>query len=217
MTQSNRWMGSEMARAPRYSSSVSGFFIRACGNFSALVALGDADLAEILARGAVVLHVVAGDQREARIGPARAVGIDGVLGEAREGRQHAAEGIDLVGVAGDADHELGIAALHGPRRAAQRDDAAGAAQRHVVEPARARAEMLGQADRGVGADGEARQRQAVDVGALEARTLDHLAHRAADPPVSGVGRIAPVRDGDRCGDDDAVVGLPRALIARHLP
>ena len=36
MTQSNRWMGSEMARAPRYSSSVSGFFIRACGNFSAL-------------------------------------------------------------------------------------------------------------------------------------------------------------------------------------
>ena len=68
-------------------------------------------------------------------------------------------------------------------------------------------EMLGEADRGVGADGEARQRQAVDVGAAQAGTLDHLAHGAADPPVRGVGRIAPVRDGDRCGDDDAVVGL----------
>ena len=31
MTQSNRWMGSVMTRAPRYCSSVSGFFISACG------------------------------------------------------------------------------------------------------------------------------------------------------------------------------------------
>ena len=31
MTQSNRWMGSVMTRAPMYCSSVSGFFISACG------------------------------------------------------------------------------------------------------------------------------------------------------------------------------------------
>ena len=36
ITQSKRWIGSEMARADRYSSSVSGFFISACGKLSAL-------------------------------------------------------------------------------------------------------------------------------------------------------------------------------------
>ena len=64
-----------------------------------VVALGDAELAEVLARGAIAVHVVRGDQRERRVGAAGAVGIDGVLGEAREGRQRLAERIDVVGVA----------------------------------------------------------------------------------------------------------------------
>ena len=39
-------------------------------------------------------------------------------------------------------------------------------------------------------------------------TMFVLTHRTADPPVRRVGRVAPVRDGDRSGDDNAVVGLP---------
>jgi len=179
--------------------------------------LRHADLAEIRARGAVTLHVVARDQGKAGIGAAGAIGMNGVLREAREARQRPAEGIDVIGIAGNAEHELGIAALHRARGAAQADDSARTAERHGVEPARAETEMLGEADRRVGAKREAGDRKAIDIAAPEAGTRQHFAHRPADPPMRRVGGVAPVRDGDRHGRDDTVIGAaPRACrYARH--
>ncbi len=48
-----------------------------------VVALGDADAAEVLARRAVRVHVVRGDEGEDRVRPARAVRVAGVAGEVR--------------------------------------------------------------------------------------------------------------------------------------
>ena len=56
-----------------------------------VLALGDAEPAEILAPGAELLHVVVGQEREARIGPAGAVGVDRVVGELAEAGDGAAE------------------------------------------------------------------------------------------------------------------------------
>ena len=75
----------------------------------------------------------------------------------------------MIGVGGDAGDDLGVAGLHRPRRAPQRHDAARAAKRNVIEPARRQAEMLGQPDCGVRRDGEARYREAVDVRRAESR------------------------------------------------
>ena len=56
-----------------------------------VVALRDAELGEVLALGAIAVHVVLGDQRERRIGAAGAVRIDRILSKARERRQRLAE------------------------------------------------------------------------------------------------------------------------------
>src|SRR5580692_9217489 len=71
--------------------------------------------------------------------------------------------------------------------------------------------MLGEADRRVGTDREARERQPIDIGASQPRALDHLAHRAPDPPMRRVGRIAPIGNGDGRADDDAAIGLSSGL------
>ena len=212
MTQSNRWMGSEIGARREVLVERQRLLHQRMREVQRVGALGDADLAEILARGAVALHVVAGDQREARIGAARAVGIDGILGEAREGRRACARK-ESTWLVSPATQTTNSASPHCTARAARRRATTPLAPPNGTWSSQRgdKPEMLGEADRGVGADGEARQRQAVDVGAAQARLLDHLAHGAADPPVRGVGRIAPVRDGDRCGDDDAVVGLSPGL------
>ena len=141
------------------------------------------------------------------IGAAGAVRIDRVLREAGKGRQRLAERVDVIGVAGDAGDDVGVAGLHRPRRAAQRDDAARAAKRNVIEPARRQAEMLREPDRGVRPDGEARYRKAVDVVRSQAGAPCQRVQGAADPPLRAVGRIAPIRDGDRQAGDNPVVGL----------
>ena len=74
----------------------------------------------------------------------------------------------MVGVARDAGHDVGVARLHRARRAPQRHDAARAAEGHVVEPARREAEVLGEADRGVGREREARDGETVDLVLLAA-------------------------------------------------
>ncbi len=56
-----------------------------------ILALSDADLAEVLAFRAVSVHVVPRDQRKRRIGAAGAVRVDRVLSEAREVGQGLAE------------------------------------------------------------------------------------------------------------------------------
>ncbi len=58
---------------------------------------------------------------------------------------------------------VGIARLHGARGPAQGHDAAGAAERQMIEKTRAQAEMLGQADGGVGEQVKEETRKAVDV------------------------------------------------------
>lgn len=127
----------------------------------------------------------------------------------------------MVGVGGNAGDHVGVARLHGARGAAQPDDAAGAAERHVVEKARAQAEMLGQADRRVRPDREGRNGKAVDVGGLQPRLFAQRPQRTPDPPVRGMDRIALVGDGHWRGGDDALVVLPgsahavRFFIARR--
>ena len=112
-----------------------------------VVALRDAELAEVARLDAVLAHVIGGEQREAHVRPAGAERIDRVAREAAEVRQILPERVDVIGVARDARHDLGVARLHGARRAAQRHHAARAAHRDVIEPARREAEMLRQADR----------------------------------------------------------------------
>ena len=142
-------------------------------------ALRDAQLAEVLARRAVLLHVVRGEEGEARVGAAGAVGIDRVARELAEVGERQAEGIDVVGVAGDAGDDVRVARLHRARRAAQRHHAARAAQRDVVEPARREAEVLRQADGGIGREGEAGDGKAVDLVFVQSRSFQESLKRRA--------------------------------------
>ena len=125
--------------------------------------LGDAELAEVLAPRAVRAHVVVGEEREARVRPARSVRINRIARELAEARDGVPEGIDVIGVPREAGDDRGVAGLHCARGAPQRDHAARAAHRDVIQPARRQPEMLHQADRGVGEEQETRDGDAVDV------------------------------------------------------
>ena len=126
-----------------------------------------------------------------------------------EAAEHLPERLDMVGVGGDAGHDVGVARLHRARGAAQRHHARGAAGRNVVEPARTEAQMLGDADGGVGPEREAADREAVDPVLGDARALDQRVHRLADEPMRAVRRVAPVGHGHRNGDGDAFVRSAR--------
>src|SRR5690349_18781456 len=106
------------------------------GNRQRVVTLRDTKLAEIFPLGAVAVHVVLGDQRERGVGSARSIGIDRILGEARKRRQRLAKRIHVVGVAADTSDDLRVSSLYGSRGPTQRHDAAGAAERDVIKPAR---------------------------------------------------------------------------------
>ena len=192
MTQSKRRSGSAMSRAFRYSSSVSGFFISACGNFRRVGALRDTQFAEILARRAVSPHVIVGQEGKARIRAARAIGINRVAGKLAEGCQVQAERIGMVGVARQAGDGLGIARLHRPRRTAQRDDAAGAAHRNMVEPPQGEPEMLRQADRLSGASVKL-ETQSPSSGPCRDRSASKLGKCAGKKPVRATDRVARIR------------------------
>src|SRR5208283_1827100 len=94
-----------------------------------VVALRDADLAEVIARGAVGAHVVRGEEGEARVRPARAVREHGVAREYAEAAEALAKRIHVIRIRADARDDLGVAGLHRSKRASQRHDAAGAAER----------------------------------------------------------------------------------------
>ena len=112
-------------------------------------------------------------KREDRVRPARSVRIARVAREVREAAEHLAERLDVVGVGGDAGDDVGIARLHRARGAAQRHHARRAAGRDVVEPARREAQVLGDADGGVGREREAADTvEAVDLLLGDARALD---------------------------------------------
>ncbi len=181
-----------------------------------IVALRHADLAEILPLRSELVHVVPGDQRERGVGAAGAVGIDRILREARERRQRLAERIHVIGVGGDAGDDVGVAGLHRARRTPQRDDACRTAERHVVEPARREAEMLGQPDRLVRREREAREHEPVDVRGTQARLFGERMQRPPHPPVCGVHGVAPIGNGHRRADDHAVIGFACAGQRSHF-
>ena len=99
----------------------------------------------------------------------------------------------MVGVGGDAGDDVGVARLHRARGAAQRHHARRAAGRDVVEPARRKAQVLGDADGGVGREREAADGEAVDLVLGDSRALDQRLDRLADEPVRAVRRVAHVR------------------------
>src|SRR5690606_34957213 len=91
-----------------------------------VVALGHAELAKVLTRGAAGAHVMASQQGEAGVGAACAVRIDTVLRKTRKLADGVPEGVYMVGIASQASHNVGVSRLHGPRGPAQANDAAGA-------------------------------------------------------------------------------------------
>ena len=111
----------------------------------------------------------------------------------------------MVGVAGDAGDRRCVAALHRARGAAQRDHAAGAAHRNVVEPAQRHAEMLRQADRAVRRERKARDAQPVDPVLAEAGLLEESGERAGKEPVRAANGITHIRHGDGRGHHHIVV------------
>ena len=112
----------------------------------------------------------------------------------------------MVGVARDAGDGVGVARLHGARGAAQRHDAAGAAHRNMIEPAQREAEMLGQADRRVRRQREARHAQPVEPVLGKTGAFREFGKRAGKKPVRATDRVAHIRHGHRGGDDDVVIG-----------
>ena len=63
----------------------------------------------------------------------------------------------MVGIGADAGNHFGITGLHGAQCTAHCDDAAGAAERNMIEPSNRDPQVLGETDRRVG-----RQREAAD-------------------------------------------------------
>ena len=195
-----------MRRALRYSRERQRLFHQCQRKFKRVGALRDADFAEILARHAIGPHVISGEKGEARIRPAGAVRIDRIARELAEGREIEAEGVGVIGVAGNAGDRIGIARLHRARRAPQRDDAAGAAHRNVIEPAQRQPKMLRQADRAVRREREARNAQPVEPVLGKARRFQKLRQRAGEKPMRAADRIAHIRHGHGAGDHNIVIG-----------
>ena len=111
----------------------------------------------------------------------------------------------MVGVAGDTGDDLGVACLNGARRAAEAVNAGRAAHRHVIEPARRQAEMLGQADRGVGRQREARDAQAVHLVLADSGAIDQLLQRAGDEPVRAADAETLIGNGDGDRDGNSLI------------
>src|SRR3984957_823937 len=107
------------------------------------LALSHTELPEVLASRAVFPHVVRGQQGKTRIRSTGAIREHGITGEYAEVAEILPKRIEVVGVGADAGDPLGVSRLYRAQGAAQRDDAAGAAQRNMIEPAQADAQMLG--------------------------------------------------------------------------
>ena len=98
ITQSNRWMGSEIGPGGHVLVERQRLLEQRVRILQRVAALGDGDPAEVLARRAEGAHVVGGDHREDRVRPARAVGVAGVAREVAEAAEREPERVDVVGV-----------------------------------------------------------------------------------------------------------------------
>ena len=173
-----------------------------------VLALGDAQLAEVLARRPEVPHVVVGEEREARVRASGPVGVHRVARELAEVRDVVAERVDVVGVARDARDHARVAGLHRARGAAKGHHPAGSAEVDGVQPARRHSEVLHEADRVVGRQGEARYAHPVDIGLGEPGACEERRERPAEKPVGAADGVALVGNGHRRGDHDVAIGLP---------
>ena len=115
----------------------------------------------------------------------------------------------MVGIARHAGHDIGIAALHGPCRPAQRHDPAGAAHRDMVEPPRREAQMLRKSNGCIGKKRERRHGHPVHITRAEPRLPQRSAQRGGDPPVRRVDRVALVIGREWTGQNDAVIAPAR--------
>src|SRR3954469_5749827 len=174
-------------------------------------ALRDAELAEVLARGAEIAHVVRGEEREARIRAAGAVRIDRIARELAEVGEREPERVDMVRIAGEARHDVHIARLHRARGPAKCHHAARATEWHVIEPAGREAEMLREADRRIRREREAGNGKSVDLLFAQAGLLQQIGEAASEPPVRRPDRITDIRDGDRDGNGYAFVASPHPI------
>ncbi len=161
--------------------------------------------AEILPRRTGRAHIGIGDQREAGIRAAGAVRIDRVARKTAETGKKIAKARVVRGVAGDAGDYLRVAILHGTRGAAQRDHAAGTAHRQPFQEARRQADLLGEADRGVGGQREAGDAEAVDLGLGHAARVDQPAQRTRQEPRRTLFGAPDIGLGHRAAEGDAVI------------
>ena len=179
-----------------------------------IAALGDGDLAKVLAPRAERPHVIARDQRKARIGAAGAVRIDGILVEARKVFERIAEGVDVVGITRHAGHDAGIARLHRPRGFAQRGNRARAPERNGVDPSHAKAEMLGEADPAIEPRRETRNTEPVDIARRDPGTIDQRFQRAADPPLCALDRVTHIGNRHRNRHHDPIIRCSDGVLHR---
>ena len=68
--------------------------------------------------------------------------------------------------------------------------------------------MLGEADGGIGAEGEAGQAGAIEVRGFQPCGAQQPVQCAPDPPMRAVDGIAFIRHRNGCGDDDTLIALP---------
>ena len=120
----------------------------------------------------------------------------------------------MIGIGADAGDHLGIARLHRAQGAPQRHDSAGAAERNVIEPAQAHAEMLSQPDGGIRCQREAADAQAIDVAFRQTRGLEQRCDRSRHEPVGIVSGIARIGHRHRCHQHHIVVIADGAAGAR---
>ena len=104
---------------------------------------------------------------------------------------------------------MGVPSLHGPRRPAQRHNAAGAAHWNVVQPAGGQPQMVGQADGGVRKQGEAGHAQAVHFVLAKAGAAQSAGKGAGQKPMGAADGMADVGHGHGRRDHHVLIGHAR--------
>jgi hypothetical protein len=114
----------------------------------------------------------------------------------------------VVRIPCDAGDDVGVAGLYGACGPPQGHDGARSAHWDVVEPSRRQSEMLGQADRRIREEREARNGEAVDILLADARAPAQFGQGTGKEPMGIVVGVPSIRHGHRDGDRNAFVGCP---------
>jgi len=120
----------------------------------------------------------------------------------------------MVGICRHTGDDIRITTLHSPGRTPQANHTAGTASRHVIQPTRAQAKMLGEAYGRIGEQAKRRSAKAIDIGRSKAGSLAQSGQSPRHPPVRRFHRIALIGNTHRSADDDSFISL--SLMAREL-